>query len=58
VTATYGILGDSNTAVIEMAEALGITLLKDDEKNPMITTTFGTGQLIKDAIKNGCKRIR
>lgn len=57
ITALYGILGDSNTAVIEMAAASGLPLLKDNEKNPLIATTFGTGQLIKDALNKGCRKF-
>lgn len=53
----YGILGDGKTAVIEMAAASGLYLLKDYERNPMITTTYGTGQLIKDALDKGCRKF-
>ncbi len=53
----YGILGDGKTAVIEMAAASGLYLLKDYERNPMITTTYGTGQLVKDALDRGCRRF-
>ncbi|KKC30555.1 glycerate kinase [Caldanaerobacter subterraneus] len=53
----YGILRDRNTAVIEMAAASGLYLLKEHEKNPMITTTYGTGQLIKDALDRGCRKF-
>lgn len=53
----YGILGDGKTAVIEMAAASGLYLLKDYERNPMITTTYGTGQLIKDALDRGCRNF-
>lgn len=52
ITAEYGILPD-NTAVIEMAAASGLTLLTREERNPLITTTYGTGQLIKDTISQG-----
>lgn len=57
VNSFYGIMGDGKTAVIEMAAASGITLIQDSEKNPMLTTTFGTGELIKDALLNGCKNF-
>lgn len=53
----YGITGDGNTAVIEMAAASGIELLDPSERNPWITSTFGTGQLIGDALDQGCKQI-
>ena len=57
VEASYGILGDGTTAVIEMAEASGLTLVPQDKRNPMITTTYGTGELIKAALCNGCNKI-
>ncbi len=56
ITAKYGVLPDS-TAVIEMAAASGITLLSENEKNPMLTTTYGTGELILDAINRGCRNF-
>ena len=57
VTAKYCILKDSGTAVIEMAAASGITLIAGNERNPLKTTTFGVGEMIKDAICRGCKRF-
>lgn len=57
VTAKYGWLAKQKTAVIEMAEASGLPLVKGREKNPLKTTTYGTGQLILDAINKGAKRI-
>ena len=57
VKAKYGILGYEKTAVIEMAEASGIHHIQMDQRNPMITTTFGTGELIKDALNKGVKKI-
>jgi len=53
----YGILGDGQTAVIEMAAASGLYLLKEYERNPLITSTYGTGQLIKDALDKGCRKF-
>jgi len=53
----YGILDDKKTAVIEMAAASGLPLLSDEEKNPFLTSTYGTGQLILDALEKGCSRI-
>ncbi|MDP4143552.1 MAG: glycerate kinase [Bacillota bacterium] len=53
----YGILGDGSTAVIEMAAASGLPLLKAEERNPWKTTTYGTGQLIKHALDMGCRNI-
>jgi len=57
INAFYGILGDGNTAVIEMAAASGITLLSKEERNPMKTTTYGTGQIIKHALDMGCRNF-
>ena len=57
VKAKYCILKSSNTAVIEMAAAAGITLVSGDEKNPLHTTTYGVGELIKDAINRGCRHF-
>lgn len=56
ISAIYGILPD-NTAVIEMAAASGINLINKTELNPLITTTYGTGQLIADALTRGCRKI-
>ncbi|MBK7637309.1 MAG: glycerate kinase [Saprospiraceae bacterium] len=53
----YGIMGDGKTAVIEMAAASGLELLKNDERNALKTSTFGTGELIKHAIDRGCTEI-
>lgn len=57
ITADYGILGDGQTAVIEMASASGLPLVPVDKRNPMLTTTYGTGELIKDALLRGCTRF-
>ncbi len=56
-TATYGLIDQGKTAILEMAAASGITLLNSEEKNPMLTTTFGTGELIVDAVKRGVANI-
>jgi len=53
----YGIMGDGKTAVIEMAAASGLTLLSSEERNPMIATTYGTGELIMDALDMGCRKF-
>jgi len=53
----YGLMGDGKTAVIEMAAASGLPLLTPDERNPLKATTYGTGELILDALKRGCTRI-
>jgi len=57
VSSFYGISGDGETAVIEMAAASGLELLKEDERDPWITSTFGTGQLIRDALDHGVRKI-
>ena len=57
VDAVFGVLGNKKTAVIEMATASGLHLVKREERNPLITTTFGTGELIKAALDLGVKHI-
>ncbi|MCF6214491.1 MAG: glycerate kinase [Flavobacteriaceae bacterium] len=57
IEASYGILNDGMTAVIEMAKASGLELLQESEMNPLRTSTFGTGQLIKDALDRGCTKM-
>ncbi len=54
VEAKYGIVNQT-TAVIEMAEAAGITLVSPEKRNPLYTTTYGVGELICDAIEKGCR---
>lgn len=56
IEAEYGIVG-GNTAVIEMSAAAGITLVPDKMRNPLYTTTYGVGEMIKDAIEKGCRRF-
>ncbi|MGD9818434.1 MAG: glycerate kinase [Desulfomonilaceae bacterium] len=53
----FGVLGDGKTAVIEMAAASGLTLVPFRDRNPLITSSFGTGQLIRHVIKLGLKKI-
>jgi glycerate kinase len=53
----YGILGDSKTAVIEMAAASGLELIAPEDRNPMITSTYGTGLLLKAAMEAGFTEI-
>ena len=57
VDAQFGILSDGETAVIEMASASGLTLVEPHERNPLRTTTYGTGQLIHTALEAGCRRL-
>lgn len=56
-TTRYGILGNQQTAVIEMAEINGLTTLSPAERNPMETSTYGTGELIKEALEKGFRRF-
>ncbi len=55
VSAHFGVYDD--TSVIEMSAASGITLLKDNELNPFVTSTYGTGEMVKAALNRGSKRI-
>lgn len=57
VQAFYGISGDGKTAFIEMAAASGIELLTPEQRNPLITTSFGTGQLILHALDAGIRHM-
>jgi glycerate 2-kinase len=57
VQATYGISGDGKTAFVEMAQASGLALLKPEERNPMLTSTYGTGELIRHALRQGVKEV-
>ena len=57
IEARYGVLGDGVTAVIEMAAASGLTLIPLAKRNPLVTTTYGTGQLIKAALDHGCRKL-
>lgn len=55
--AVYGILEDLHTAIIEMSAAAGITLIDAKDRNPMNTTTYGVGEMIRDAIGKGCRHF-
>lgn len=57
IDAQYGVLGDGLTAVIEMAAASGLTLVPPDKRDPRVTTTFGTGELIQAALARGCRKL-
>ena len=57
VKADYLIDQTTGTAYIEMAKASGLTLIRPEERNPLITTTYGTGELMLDAINSGAKRL-
>jgi len=55
ITAKYLLHGE--TAVIEIAQASGLTLLTNEERNPMVATSYGTGQLVADAVRKGAKHV-
>lgn len=54
---SYGLIDDGATAIIEMASASGLPLLSDEERNPLVTSTYGTGLLIRDALERGVNKI-
>lgn len=57
VEAEYGILGDGEIGILEMASASGIHLVSPEKRNPLLTTTYGTGQLIKACLDHGVKKL-
>ncbi|MCJ7646353.1 glycerate kinase, partial [bacterium] len=57
IWARYGILGDGRTAIVEMAAASGLALIPMDKRNPLVTTTYGTGEIIGNALNRGCGKI-
>ncbi len=57
VDAFYGLSGDERTAYIEMAAASGLELVPSAQRDPLVTTSFGTGELIKNALDKGVKHI-
>jgi len=57
VEAQYGILGDGEVGILEMASASGIQLVHPEKRNPLLTTTYGTGQLIKACLDHGVKKL-
>jgi len=57
VEATFGVLGDDVTGVVEMAQAAGLTLVPPAERTPLLTTTYGVGELILAALDQGCTRL-
>ncbi len=56
IEAVYGLLG-GGTAIVEMSSASGLSLLTAEERNPLYTSTYGTGELIADVLRHGCKRV-
>jgi glycerate kinase len=57
VEAEYGILGDREVGILEMASASGIQLVHPEKRNPLLTTTYGTGELIKACLDRGVKKL-
>jgi len=57
VVAHWGFLSDEVTAVIEMAAASGLGLVPLEKRNPLLATTYGTGELIRDALGKGCRKF-
>lgn len=57
VECAYGVLPDGKTAVVEMSGAAGITLIPAEERNPLRATTYGVGEVLRDAILRGCRRF-
>ncbi len=57
VECTYGVIKDTKTAIIEMSGAAGITLVAEQDRNPLNTTTYGVGEVIKNAISKGCRHF-
>ena len=57
VSAQWGVMGDTQTAVIEMARSSGLALVPPRRRDPRVTTTYGTGELIAEALERGFRRI-
>lgn len=57
VEASYGVLGDGRTAIIEMAQASGLPLTQESERNPLLATSYGTGELIRHALDQGYRQF-
>ena len=57
VVAQYAVMNDGLTAVLEMSSASGLTLLSPEERNPMLTSTYGTGEMIAAALEKGCRKF-
>ena len=57
IEARYALINEGDTAVIAMSAASGLTLLSPDERNPLIASTYGAGELIVDALERGCSKI-
>ena len=57
IEVSYGVLNNGTTAVMEVAMASGLTLIDDSLRNPMLTTSYGSGEMILDALKRGCREF-
>lgn len=57
VQCVYGVIEETKTAIIEMSSAAGITLIAESDRNPLNTTTYGVGQIIKEAVFRGCRHF-
>ncbi len=57
VECVYGVIRETQTAVLEMSGAAGLTLVPERERNPLYTTTYGVGEVIREAIQEGCRRF-
>ena len=57
VEASYGMLGDDVTGVVEMAQAAGLSLVPAQKRNPLLATTYGVGELMRAALDEGCRRL-
>ena len=57
VEAVYGIIEETKTAIMDMSQAAGLTLVPDEKRNPLYTTTYGVGEMIADAMEEGCRRF-
>ena len=57
IKARYAICEEDMTAIIDLAEASGLTLIEDNARNPLHTSTYGTGEMIMDAVRRGCRHV-
>lgn len=57
IEAEYAVSSDGQTAYMEMASAAGLTLVPEGKRNPMLTTTYGVGEMLADAVRRGCRRV-
>ncbi len=57
ISARYGVIDGGHTAVMEMSAASGLPLIAPEERNPLLTSTYGTGEMIADAIERGCRKF-